>query len=284
MIYAELRNYLTMAASNETVQLFDAAVEVFEKYGLTEYMDMFQDVAFNDPDANDTNVLDSLQVNLLAVLNNLLAMQGLHRADHTLPSQVVEIADAMYMIVDYEDRATVMGLMESDLPAQELAGEIIALVSQYSPDEIMGLLESVDDTFRDSLKGRLTEVSTEMSDEELSAVEKQITAYAKYKSVIGHKAIYSDRFFGHVGIMAMPFKDYLNLFQSDKAGEDLTRLEPREVAEDLVGMAFLSCDGVDSPLITVRKHLSDLFADVNVTTRIDVAVSKLTVEVAHAQA
>lgn len=284
LIYSELKNYLTMASSAEEVKVFDDAVVVFEKYGLTEYMDMFEDVSFNDPDANDVAVVDSLKTNLLAVLNHLLVMQGLHRADHMLPSQVVEFADAMYMVVDYEDRATVEQLLEADMPVQELAAEILALLTPYSVDEVMGLFESVDDNFRQSLKNRLTDHAERKVPEELASVEPQLKAYAAYKDVVGHEQIYPDKFYGHVGIMGMSYKDYLNMYQADNAENDLTVVDPRLIAKDLVGMAFLSCDGVDNPLITVRKHLNELFADMNITTKVDVAVSKLTVEVSHAQA
>lgn len=273
-----------MAASIEVVQTFDTAIVVFEKYGLDDYMDMFEAVSFDDPNANDTQVLDQLQTNLMAVLRNLLVMQGLHPAEHTLPSQVVEFADAMYMVADYEDRDTVFGLLNAEMPTQELAGEILALLTPYSADEAMGLLEQVDESFTASLKGRLTREAEEPSEEELQSCERQIKAYLAYKQVVGGEALYSDRFFQHSGAIGLEFKDYLKLYQSDKEGEDLASADPRSIAKDLVGMAFLSSDGVDSPLIVVRKYLSELFADINVTTKIDVAVSKLTVEVAHAQA
>lgn len=272
-----------MAASPDIVQVFDDAVVLFDKYGIPDYMDMFDAVAFDTPDAGDTQVLDSLQLNLRTVLLHLLTMQGLSVHEHTLTSQVVELADGMLQIVDYEDKATVEATLNGDFPTQELAAELLALVTPYSVEELMAMLETVEDNFTETLRLRMSMPNSEDS-EAVESVQKQIQAYIAYKSVVGQDPIYPDRIFAQTAAIGLEYAVYLRLYQADHEGIDLAARTPSDIAKDLVGMAVLSQDGVEAPLVVVRKHLNDLFGDINLVTKINIAVSNLTVEVSHAQA
>lgn len=284
LIYDELRNYLNQVSSPETVQIFDNAVDVLEKYGVPDYMSMFEDVVFNDPNASDVANVDALQLNLMTCINHLLVIQGLHTSEVATASDVIAIADAMYMLVDYEDRDALASILNGEFPDHEMAGELLALLLPQTVEEVMAMLESVDDTFGETFTLRLTQKDVGADSDALAAVDKQVKAYAKFKSFLGQTSIYPDQFFQHVPAIGLEFSSYLSLYQSETQGTDLSAKPVADVASELVGMALLSKEGVDNPLIVVRKHLVELFPDMSVSTRVDVAVSKLIVGLNHAQA
>ena len=116
------------------------------------------------------------------------------------------------------------------------------------------------------------------------ALQKFAKAYMGFKAVIGNAKIYPDRILSEPAAIGLDYTTYLTLYQADKEGNDLDRKQPDQVGRDLLGMAYLSKDGVENPLVTVRQHLNELFGDINVVTKINLAVTNLTVEVSHAQA
>ena len=275
-----------MASSPETVRTFDEAIDVLDKYGVEEYMDTLEAVTFDDPDATETAVVDSLVRSLRSMLENIVHAHGLWPEDTALLSQVVELADAMYMLPDYEDQVLLGSILTSELPVHELAGEMLAILLPYSCEEIMAMLRDVSEDFEESLRLRLSVPQEDRSVMAAvpEALQKFAKAYMGFKAVIGNAKIYPDRILSEPAAIGLDYTTYLTLYQADKEGNDLDRKQPDQVGRDLLGMAYLSKDGVENPLVTVRQHLNELFGDINVVTKINLAVTNLTVEVSHAQA
>ncbi len=279
MIYPELRHYLTLASSPETVRTFDNAVDVMDKYGLQGYMDMFDEVVGADPNTNDAGVVDALQLNLRTALTHLLAIQGLKVHEYVLTSQMVQVLDALYMLPDYEDQTQVSGIMDADFTEMEAAAELLALLMVESPDELLGYFEEVEPSFVESLRLRMDLRSGDEVPLD-NDIYKYIKAYQGYRGVVG-VPVFSDFIMNEPAAIGLPFARYVEMYQAHDGAKERSI---DEIAKDLVGMAYLSQDGVEAPLIVVRQHLNNLFGDINQVTKINIAVSKLTVEVTNAQA
>lgn len=285
LIYAELRNFLVMASSPETVRTFDEAIDVLDKYGVEEYMDTFEAVTFDDPSSTENDVVNSLLRSLRSMFDNIVHSHGLWPEEHVLMSQIVEIADAMYMLPYYEDQV-ILGSYMAEYDGAELAGEVLALLMPYDVEVIMAMFREVSEDFEESLRLRL---SIPQDDKEVLAampeeLQKFAKAYMAYKAVINNLDIYPDRILSEPAAIGMEYLTYLGLYQADKEGSDLDRKQPDQVGRDLLGMAYLSKDGIENPLVTVRKHLNELFGDIHIVTKINLAVTNLTLEVSHAQA
>jgi hypothetical protein len=282
MIYPELRNYLTKAASVETVQFFDAAIEILENYQVPEYMDIFDTVIGESTNGDDIATVDKLLVNLRLILNSLLTMQGIELIEEALPSEVNAIAEGLFMLASYEDTLAVHDILESDESTAEKICTLLTLVTPYQVEELMRLVDSVQESFIDDFKARLMKKKEEMI-QSAGMVALQIKTYAAFKRHLLNAPIQADQYFQQIGSIGLPFEDYLTLYKNDndKALSDMTA---SAIAIDLVSLTCLSSDGCNNALITIRKYLSTLFSDIATATKVDIAVSKLTVEISHAQA
>lgn len=282
MIYSELKNYLTKVSSVETVQFFDDAIDVLDKYEVPNYMDIFENVISDDTNSDDKTILDKLLVNLRTILTYLLTMQGVQLNENVTASQVNEITDGLFMLAHYEDQASISSILDSDESTVEKVCELLTLVTPYQSDALMGMIDSAEDRFTEDFKERLVYKEEEMK-EDVQLVGKQIKAYIAFKNHLSNAALYSDKLFQYVGSIGLLFEDYLRLYQLDH-DKTLGTMTPEVIAKDLVALSCLSSDGCGNSLITIRKHLSTLFSDISTSTKVDIEVSKLTVEVAHAQA
>jgi hypothetical protein len=282
MIYPELKNYLTQVASPETVKIFDDAIEVLEKYEVPEYMDVFENIVGDESDKDDVAIVDSLLVNLRSILDYLLQMQGVVLNEIALPSQVNAVAEALIDLIGYEDQQALNDCLDSDETTLEKVCVALTLLIPCSAEELMAIVESVDDNFIEVFKQRQISFAG-AADPEKAEVVSQIEAYALFKKYCRSTPVWSDKFFENIGSVGLRFEDYVRMYQLENAAE-LGTWGTEKIAKDLIGLAYLSLDACDAPLIFIRKHLSDLFSDINVATQIDIVVSKITLEINHAKA
>lgn len=282
MIYDELRYYLVTVSSPETVEFFDAAVELFDDYDVPDYLDVLESVLTLDSTRTDTEIVDHLKIDTQAILRYLLTMQGISIVDEILPSELAVLVKGMFDLRYYEDQSAILSIINSEQTSDEAVAELLSLTTPFEVEKSLSLIETVQEGFFEGLKERLKDISLSI-EEEVKDVQVQIKKYIEYKKHVKNISLYPDRFFAQLGSIGLPFQAYLNLLQKDNLNQN-NEFNLVQLAQDLVGLAFLSEDGHDQPLIQIRKHLSNLIGDVNIATKLDIAVSKLVIGVDHAQA
>lgn len=280
MIYDELRNYLVTVADPETVDFFDNAVELFDAYDVPDYLDTLESILTFDSKRTDAEIVDHLKIDTQSILRYLLTMQGIALVDELLPSELVVLVKGMMDLRYYEDQNSILSIIDSEQTSEEVVAELLQLTTEFAAEKTLSLLTRVEDGFFTGLKERLKDIKQSV-EEEVKDVQLQIKKYIDYKKHLRNAGIYSDRFFAHLGSIGLPFQSYLNLLQNDNLNQT-GEFNVAQLAQDLVGLAFLSEDGYDQPLIQIRKHLSNLIGDVNIATKVDIAVSKIVIGVDHA--
>lgn len=129
MIYEELKNYISQVSSPETIALFDNAVDVFEKYSFTDYMDIF-DKNFGDAGDNaDCTILDNLLATLRTLLTQLTSMQGITLDGETSIDMLITIADTLFELPYYSDKQTLIDILSSDENDNEKVCILLPLMS-----------------------------------------------------------------------------------------------------------------------------------------------------------
>lgn len=276
MIYPELQNYLSQISSNETVDLFDNAIKVFDKYDLDDYMNVFDNTISDNSSAAAEIILDFLQSDLKVLLEHLLTIQGVTLNDNASISQTIEIADALFELPYYLDKIILNNIISSDESDLVKFCQLINLLTQFSVEEILSIMGELNEEFINNFKGQIKVVETSVTDE--VKVKKHVDAYIKYRDLIlNNKPNYCDKFFTQVASIGLPYEDYIKQYQIDKNEylHDTDSTFINQIAQDLVGLTTLSCDGIDNPLLVIRKYLSEIYPDINATTKIDIAVSKI---------
>lgn len=281
MIYDELRNYLVQVSSPETVEFFDDAIELFDNYDVPDYLDTLETTLMEDTQRTDIEIVDRLKTDAQAILRYILTMQGIEVVDEVLPSELNTLAEGLFLLRYYEDQEAIDAIINSEQTTEESVSELLRLTTSLEVEKTLSLLVSVQEGFFVGLKERLRDISQSVQ-EEIKDVQGLIKKYIGYKKYLGNAVLYGDRFFVHLGSIGLPFATYLSLLQKDHLNQS-NGFDVAKLAQDLLGLALLSEDAHDQSLIHVRKHLGSLVADVNTATKIDIAVSKLIVDLSHAQ-
>lgn len=278
LTYSELRNYIIQARPDDTIDLFDAAIRVFENYEVPGYMEIYDRTLGESTQLEEGELIPLLIEDTRLILMQLLQLQGIQVHDELRLSTLIELTDATDRLPDYEDRAALSAVLTLEESAEERYAQLIALVSSLRTEEVLSLLLEVDENMLTRFQQQLTE-TTEAApvDETLQAI---LQTYRRYKTrILKDQTAYADRYLAQQSTIGLPFSLYLNLYQKDQGLSAETTAETRQqTAIDLLGLACLSEDGWSNPLITLRQHLSTLYADLDTVTQLDIALSKLITE------
>ena len=269
-----------MVSDPETIEFFDNAVELFDAYDVPDYLDTLESILTFDSKRTDAEIVDHLKIDTQSILRYLLTMQGVELIDGVLPSEIIMLVKGMFDLRYYEDQDSILSIIDSEQTSEEAVSELLQLTTSFSVEKSLSLITQVQDGFFTGLKERLKDIRQSVEDE-VKDVQTQIKKYIDYKKHLRNASLYSDKFFVHLGSIGLPFHSYLKLLQNDNLNQS-GEFNVAQLAQDLIGLAFLSEDGYDQPLIQIRKHLSTLVGDVNVATKVDIAVSKLVIGVDNA--
>jgi hypothetical protein len=274
MFYSELKNYLTGVCDEETLDVFDASIEIMEKYNVPGYMDVLSEVVGDNQEQPDSSIVDLIQINIKACVVYLLTMQGINLMEDTSLNNINKIAEGLYLLPLYEDKATVESIVTSEQSDSEIFAELMNLVTEFQVEQLLSMVESIDENFVINVKVLVVD-QIKQTVVNIVALQAQIKNYTDYKKNINNEASYGDKYFIEPAAIGLPFEDYLNLYQKDHL--DLSATPVEIIAKDLIGIAYLSIDGTTNPLIIIRKHLINLFTDISSSTKVDVEVSKILV-------
>lgn len=272
----ELENFITQVRKDNTIDLIQDAVKVFEKYNLATYLDNYAAVLFDNDLKTDEENVKSIIAQTDLLLNYLLEQQGIFTNEEIPLYQLIELCNAVFDITDYEDKSQLFRLIETYDSPSELLAELVALVSNLKPELVLSFNLTVSENLPHTLKATLSEpVDTEglVDSQTLAEIKKR---YLAFKNMIG-KAIYSDNYLSEATSIGLPFSVYLSLYQQDstKLSEEFIDPIPNLIALDLVGMALLSNDGYNNPLMTIKGQINSLYAEIEKTTKLIISVSNI---------
>lgn len=278
LTYPELRNLIALSRADETCELFDEAVAVFDKYSVPGYMDVFDATLGNHPDVGDEDMVTYLVEDAKLIAENLLNIQGIQLNEGVPLSGIVMLANATFDMTNYEDKDLldrILGLDESPI---EIYGQLVELVSGLRVIGVMEMVNSVSSAFVPTFRELLTQSKEPEETDEV--MPKILAAYTQWKVNCQQGApLYADKYLQQNTTIGLPFEVYLHLYQVDthfSATTDLQQLQ--QVAKDIFGLALLSQDGFNNPLMTIRSKLSVLFPDVDSSTKVDLEINKLLTE------
>lgn len=284
MYYPELRNYLTLTTDTDMVDRFDKAVEIFDLHGIEDYMDVYDDVVGNTSHLGDQEVIDGLVNCLNSQLTALLLACGVVANEDTPTSMMLDLSKGLALLPDYEDRGAVGLVLSMDHSPQETFAELMQLVTTVHSDVCLSYIESVSESFIGNLKDML-EVETADHIAIASDTAKQVTDYLKLKSLFQNTPMWTDQFLHHNEAIGLPYVTYLRLYleeRNDYLALVNTEAAYRTVAAELIAMACLSIETADKAQATVKEHMDEVYSDINMVTKLDLAVTAVLGSYYHA--
>ena len=276
MHYAELRNYLTLSTDQDTVDIFDDAIDVIERYDIPDYMDLFDQVYGEASYLSDVEVVDGFKNTLSSILSTIISQHGIELKDDVLISEKIAISLGLYRLNDYEDRSSMLLILETEQSPQETLSELLSLVSEYAIEKILSLLESVSPFVISNLRNIIVTPETNKL-EPVEETRQQIEDYSKFKNKFGQPILWSDKYFSHVEAIGLPYSVYMNIYVNEKQ-ESFTELQLPLIAKDIVSIACLSEETVSKAKEIVQEYSDRIYSDLNLITKLDMAVTKTLME------
>lgn len=282
MIYDELRNFIVHSASVEQAEVYDDVVKVFDKFGLSDYLDVW-DLTIGEYSARGEQAVVDALWNITGLYVLQLCQSCGITIDADLPlADAVEIADALFELPYYEDRQTMLAIMDSAENEQEKVCGLLALRINKSVDNLLLMVEDVRPNYCDRLREQI-EAVTQAIQETQRDVKPQITAYQRFKNHLAGQPLWCDRLTEQVSTIGLPLQYYISVFLQQVARDTLDYMSSELVARDLVACSFLSADGYQAPQVALKAMYGQLYSDIEKVTALDMAINKLLIEVTRAE-
>lgn len=295
MIYDELRNLIALARADNTVDIFDEAISLFDTMGQDNYMEIFEATVSSSPGLTDEQVVLELLDDLHLIVNNIFTVQGISLIDEIVLSDKIKIAKAILSIFDYSDRVAIARILETDLNPEEKIAELISLVSDIPTEEAFTFITDVNP----GVIARLSEVIKDNESETIEIDEdfkKVIQTYILFKQkILNDSHILTDKYLVEGGTIGLPYSVYLEDLLKHKSFSDLLiemdnitkandSSKTDEIAKHLLGIAILSIDSNGNYAKVIKDNLSSITSNVTHTTKIESSISEQLIRLTSAGA
>lgn len=264
-----LRQHLAQSSTAEMLAMVEAAHHTFERIELQNYEQGFEELLLID-EAEVSGGAD-LNVSILELtcelLRQILREHGVVCTPEAPCQVLTDLVNALLDLPSYSDTATLQATARFDGEASEAFAEVVALLTEYAPEDLMVHLESVDFY----LIKRIREISQrELSEEELERQSQRSRQYAQKLARGVRSTVLSEQLETLAAIrqglpLGMPFSVYIQRF-----GHQLQQWTSERSAQELLAMAFASRDGLNNPRGVVEECLpkyvpiSDRVVDIEV--------------------
>jgi hypothetical protein len=284
MIYEELKNLVSLVRSDNTTELFDMAVDLFNTMGQDDYMEIFEVTISSSPGLTDEELVGELINDLHILINNIFSIQGVSLIDEVLLSDKIKLAKGLIDIFNYSDRTALMRIVETDYNPEEKLAELFGLVTEYETETAFSFIQEVNPAVPERIRELIVEeVMEESYNEVMRAI---VELYIKFKErLMNNEPFYLDKHVSLIETIGLEYKIYLtDLLKYQPFIELLSKLDAmgkigdesllEQVSKYLIGIACLSADGFTKPIETIRAHMDQVTNNINVTSKLETHISK----------
>lgn len=271
-----LHDYLIEATSPENVDAIENAHLAFDRIGLQDYTPGFEQLLMVNDDADEGDTLAGIIDLTRSLSDGIFQQHSITLSDESSLATRTEFINALVDLQQATDHIPdILKICAQQHDPEELFAELVALVGTHEAEHYLVDLAYVSP----ALISRIAEVATAQEfatvDEDDDAREYREVRIAKFNRFM-HFILDPELAFAklvHQGIdAAYPFALYANMI-----GREFEELDPVVAAQNLLGMAFYSDDGFQSPLATIKSNIEQLISDVDIVTKVDIALSDLLV-------
>lgn len=275
-----LKEHLAESVTTELLSVLESAHDVFESYGLENYEQGFAELllvseseSFQGASLNDAivDLTDQLLVQILTQ-HAIVLTEEATTADRVLMAQALQVLE------QYEDSQVILDTCALPQSPEEILADLVALVTPVSADNLLLLLDSVGVALVARLK-ELHSIQSADADEDPEAAAltqrclKKFTIFLRFTDAVPLEITKLVKAGFPIGL---PFEQYLRALEAK-----VVKLDHPKAAEELYGMACVSCDGLDNPRSVIDPHLELLYPELSDATRITTALTSLFLRVSQ---
>lgn len=273
----ELFTYLSHATDDTDMVLTRASFDVFDKYNLPDYMDMYDMMVGESEDKSNEDFIVGFRALTVSTLKGLLRIQGITVSDEALWNQVIDLCNAVFDLPYFEDKESILAITTLSLNANETLAEMLKVSASLSIEETLTVLETVEDSVIERLIELLNgdgTVQEEMSEERVKVIDQCVKVYSQYKNYLDQKPCYADIYTVNPDAIGHPFDIYLKLYLQHVVAK-MNPVDTGVVASDLVALACLSLEGYSNPMQVAKDAVEQITPDINLTTQLSVRIGEI---------
>lgn len=270
-----LRDYIVTATTPEHYEQIERAHNLLERYGEEGFESGFENILMTedyvDTDAGETmSYIDFLTRELL---RKVLKEREIVLVSPEKLSDLVDIAEAILDVEDYEVASDILDICNMDGTSSEKLAEILSLVCTMDPDNIMSITESVGDSLIDRIREVFNPIDVSAANDE--AVEDPLIAanlseIKTFLAFIGSDQLEAVRMI-QIGIpVGLEFKVYTNIL-----GRQFENMDNIQAAREFVCLAFMSSDAHANPKQAVSSVIEQYIADFKTITNITILITDM---------
>jgi hypothetical protein len=267
-----LRDYLVEATSPENVDLIEKAHEAFDRIGLQDYTPGFEQLLMINDESDEGDTLGGIMDLTRSLGDRILQQHAIRVLEECTIASRTEFIDALVDLQNASDHVPdILRIIGQEHSPEECFSELVALVGSNEAEHYLVDLEYVSQALIERIKETVEHMefaTTEEADQEREFREERITKFNNFMHfLLDPELAIADLV--HKGIDAgYPFVLYTNLI-----GREFEGMDPVLAAQNLLAMAFYSGDGYGQPIQIIKQHLEELVSDVDVLTKIDIALN-----------
>jgi hypothetical protein len=208
---------------------------------------------------------------------NVLKMLGIEVSEDSRVDHLTRLLNGVHTVETFEDPFLILERGGLELQPVELLAEILAVTSHIPPEDWLVDLEDVSQMLIQKILENASQHATIINNakvEEDTHRKKYITTYKDFRRNLIHNrtkaVLLMDKYFEQGMDVGYPYVVYLNL-----TGAQIGTLEAIDCAANMISMALISTDGHDRPREVIKAHLEHYIQDLDVLTKVDIAVNEL---------
>lgn len=266
----EVFSLLASTCNDHRPMLYRRLEGLFEKYNVTAWLEMVDLAIMNRENLSGQEMAGLVFEQLNMIADDLFQVQGVnlnHDVDIPL-SFKAEMLEGMNSITTFEDKLTMVRLMESDLPLEEKFAEALSLVCAVDIGTVIGYVDSVEDHFPAMVTNALAYV------EEQEALKSLMPIISRMKDFISRVLNSGDhpllKYLDQNTTIGLMFSQYVEMEKINGlfSGDLLDDVAAREAAVAMVLLACLSKDGFQNPQVIVQDYIFKEFKDTQIATKL----------------
>jgi hypothetical protein len=257
--------------------LYRRMESIFEEYNVTAWLEIIDLAIMNRENLSGTEMAGLIFEQLSMIADDLFQVQGVNlNSEAEIPLSVkAEMLEGMNTITTYEDKLTMMRLMESDSSAEEKYAEALSLVCAVDIGTMLSYVKNVEDHFPTIIINALAYV------EEQEALKSFTPIIGRMKDFISRVLSLEDhpllKYLDQNTTIGLEFSQYVEMEKVNGlfSGDLLEDTPAREAAVSLVLLACLSKDGFQNPQVTVQDYIFKEFKDTQIATKLCVFMNEV---------
>lgn len=265
-----LEDHINQTEPPVMVELYQRAHALFDKFGLEEAHQEFEDLMVSaEGSADGRSTTDSMAIHglTLSILKQILDMHQIVLQEEATLQDYVVVLEFIKKLDETELLQDVLeGLRCEDFDSIDKFARCMLVVSDVPEEESLLYLDRVPDcvikVMTDFITKRLMfEAAIEPLDESVQVVFRE---FDKFTRAVGGAEMRSHKYlFEENGITGLPFSSYFKGNASYLMG-----LAPEDMVLECIGFSILSDDAFNNPSKVIMETIGEYVGDLNVLTKL----------------